>query len=149
ATAGVIAGVAAGIALAQTLGVSLGRVNPGAYGLSDVSMLVLGGAIAAAAFAFTCYAPSRALLAIAVTAAIGVGVYTGFQLPGLGKPWSAGVAAFVIGLISYSIAGRVRVPPLVVVVPALVPILPGLSIYRALSFMAAQESRGVLSLANA
>lgn len=32
-------------------------------------------------------------------------------------------------------AGRVRVPPLVIVVPALVPLLPGLSIYRGLSLL--------------
>ena len=33
-------------------------------------------------------------------------------------------------------AGRVRVPPLVVVVSAIVPLLPGLSIYRGLSLLA-------------
>lgn len=149
ATAGVIAGVAAGIALANSLGLSLGRVTPGAYALSDLWFMLVGGAVAAVGFAFSCYAPKRSFLAIAVIAALGYVVYAGIQLPGLGKPWSAGLAALFIGVVSYSVAGRVRVPPLVVVVPAMVPILPGLSIYRALSYMALNQGRGVLALFSA
>ncbi|MGH3411962.1 MAG: threonine/serine ThrE exporter family protein, partial [Marmoricola sp.] len=149
ATIGLIAGVAIGIALAPMVGVSLGPVQPGAYGLADAPVLLLGSAISGAAFAFTSYAPPRSLVVIAFLAALGEAVYTSIQLPGLSRSWSAGCAAFVIGLLSYSLAGRVKVPPLVVVVPALVPILPGLSIYRALSLMAANESRGVVALVGA
>ena len=32
-------------------------------------------------------------------------------------------------------SGRVRVPPLVIVVPAIVPLLPGLAIYRGLALL--------------
>jgi uncharacterized membrane protein YjjB (DUF3815 family) len=42
----------------------------------------------------------------------------------------------MIGVVSYSVAGRIKVPPLVVVVSAIVPLLPGLSIYRGLSLLA-------------
>ena len=49
------------------------------------------------------------------------------------------VAAFVVGLVSYTVSGRMRVPPLVVVVPAVVPMLPGLSIYRGLSLLGEGE----------
>ncbi|MGH3745623.1 MAG: hypothetical protein ACRDTP_12255 [Mycobacteriales bacterium] len=45
-------------------------------------------------------------------------------------------------------AGRVRVPPLVIVVSAVVPLLPGLSIYRGLSLLSAGGD-GILSLASA
>jgi uncharacterized membrane protein YjjB (DUF3815 family) len=48
-----------------------------------------------------------------------------------------------------SVAGRVRVPPLVVVVPAIVPLLPGLSIYRGLSLMSVGDSSGIVSIATA
>ena len=54
----------------------------------------------------------------------------------------------LIGLVSYAVAGRVRVPPLVVVVSAIVPLLPGLSIYRGLSLLSA-GGNGVLSLITA
>ena len=34
-----------------------------------------------------------------------------------------------------AVAGRFRVPPLVIVVPAIVPLLPGLAIYRGLALL--------------
>lgn len=149
ATAGVIAGVTAGIALAPIVGVTLGEVRPGAYDISDLPLMLLGGAVAAVGFAFSSYAPRRSLIGIAVIATVGYGVYAAIGSSDISKPWAAGCAALVIGVMSYSLAGRVRVPPLVVVVPGLVPVLPGLSIYRALSFITANEVRGVLALASA
>jgi uncharacterized membrane protein YjjB (DUF3815 family) len=71
------------------------------------------------------------------------------DVQGFGRAWSAALAAIAIGVVSYAVAGRVRVPPLVVVVSAIVPLLPGLSIYRALSEMAAGETAGILSMATA
>ena len=61
-------------------------------------------------------------------------------------------AAFFIGLVAYAVAGRVRVPPLGVAVPAIVPFLPGLSIYRGLTFLADGGyfvSQGILALMTA
>ena len=55
---------------------------------------------------------------------------------GFGRTWPTGIAAFFVGLVSFTVAGRLRVPPLVVVVSAVVPMLPGLSIYRGLSLLA-------------
>jgi uncharacterized membrane protein YjjB (DUF3815 family) len=51
----------------------------------------------------------------------------------------------LIGVTSYSLSRMVRVPPLVVVVSAIVPLLPGLAIYRGLSLLAA-GGNGILSL---
>ena len=73
-------------------------------------------------------------------------------LLGFGRVMSAGAAAFFIGLVAYAVAGRVRVPPLVVAVPAIVPFLPGLSIYRGLTFLAEGGffvSQGILALMTA
>jgi uncharacterized membrane protein YjjB (DUF3815 family) len=48
------------------------------------------------------------------------------------------------------VAGRVRVPPLVVVVPGIVPLLPGLSIYRGLALMSqGGGGRGILAMVTA
>ena len=70
------------------------------------------------------------------------------QHRGLGVAWASAVASVLIGLVSYAVSGRVRVPPLVVVVSAIVPMLPGLSIYRGLSLLAA-GGNGILSLMGA
>ncbi len=64
--------------------------------------------------------------------------------------WASAVAAVMIGLVSFAVAGRVRVPPLVVVVPTIVPLLPGLAIYRGLSLLSeGGNGPGLLSLVNA
>ncbi len=148
ATVGVIAGVSGGLALGRTLGVHLGRVEPGATELSEASVMTLGAAIGAAAFAFASYAPLRALLPVALVAAFGTMVYLGVLSFDLGAGWGASCAAVAVGMVSYAVAGRIRVPPLVVVVPAVVPLLPGLAIYRGLALLADGQS-GMLHLASA
>src|SRR4029078_12513793 len=93
----------------------------------------VGGAITGAAYASSSYAPLRSLLPIALIAALATVVYAVVWERDFGTDWASGVAALVVGLVSYSVAGRMRVPALVVVVSAVVPLLPGLSIYRGLS----------------
>ncbi|MGZ4443649.1 MAG: threonine/serine ThrE exporter family protein [Nocardioidaceae bacterium] len=147
ATAGIIAGVSGGLAVGGALGVHLGRLTPGAaIALSDLPLIVFGGALAAGAFAFSSYAPLRSLLPIAVVAGVGSAIAYFSATEGIGPAWGSAAAAIVIGVVSYSVAGRVQVPPLVVVVSAIVPLLPGLSIYRGLSLMAAGDSAGTLEL---
>ena len=148
ATAGVIAGVSGGLTIGNLVGVDLGRLEPGATQLSDIPLLSIGAAIAAAAFAFASYAPLRSLLPIALIGAMAEAVFALARDRGVGVAWSSATAAVLIGLVSYAVAGRVRVPPLVVVVPAIVPLLPGLSIYRGLSLLSEGES-GILSMITA
>jgi uncharacterized membrane protein YjjB (DUF3815 family) len=152
ATSGIIAGVSGGLTLAKLVGVQVGRLDPGAAGLEEVSMMALGGAICAGAFAFSSYAPPRIILPIAAIAAISMGISQVLTSANAGRTWPTGLAAFFVGLVSYTVAGRLRVPPLVVVVSAVVPMLPGLSIYRGLALMAeggASTSEGLLAMVTA
>lgn len=149
ATAGLIAGVSAGLAVGPTLGVDLEGVRPGVSHLASPPLVLIGAIISASAFAFSSYAPLRSLPAVAMSTLLGHLAYLTMADPTQSMPWAAAFAAVVIGLVSYTIAGRVRVPPLVVVVPALVPMLPGLAIYRGLSFMSEGSSQGVIQLSAA
>lgn len=146
ATAGLIAGVSAGLALAGPLGIELSVVQPGESSYAAPPFVLIGAVIAATAFAFTCYAPGRSLIAVAVATMLGQLVYLLLLDPGHSSPWAAGSAAVVIGLVSYTIAGRFGVPPFVVVVPAVVPMLPGLEIYRGLTYLQQGSSLGVVQL---
>ena len=149
ATAGLIAGVSAGLAMAPLFDVALGDVRPGEYVLAPVPLVLVGAIIASCAFAFTTYAPLRALPAIAASTFLGHMVFLGVRSPGESMPWAAACAAVTIGGVSYTIAGRFRVPPLVVVVPALMPMLPGLFIFRGLSYMSEGDTQGILQLSAA
>ncbi len=87
ATAGIVAGVSGGLQVADVLGVDLGRVDPGAYTLAAVWAMMLGGAIAASAYAFSAYAPTRALAPIALVSAMAVGLYAVAFDRGFGIAW--------------------------------------------------------------
>lgn len=148
ATVGIIAGVAGGLALSGLLDVELTRFIPGATGLAETAALVVGAGVAAGAYAFASYAPMRAIVVVAVIAGVAKGVAAVFGGGDLGAPWGAAVAATGIGLASYMVSGRARVPPLAIVVPSIAPLLPGLAIYRGLALLA--EGRdGVSDLAAA
>ena len=153
ATAGIIAGVGLGISVANGMGLHLDQLVPGKLGsVSELPAVLLGAAVSAAAFSVACYAPRRAVLPIGLITAVAALVAQGIEVSGFGRVAGAGVAAFFIGLVAYAVAGRVRVPPLVVAVPAIVPFLPGLSIYRGLTFLADGGyfvSQGVLALMTA
>ena len=148
-TGGIIAGVSAGIGLARIVGLHLPDIDPGAVDLRSVGRALAGAAIGAAAFAYASYGPRRSLLPIAAIAAAAEAITLGFPTA-FGKTWAVAGAAFFVGLVSYSVSGRLRVPPLVVVVPAVVPLLPGISIYRGLTLLGAQgdeaASHGLIAM---
>jgi uncharacterized membrane protein YjjP (DUF1212 family) len=153
ATAGIIAGVSGGLGLAATVGVDIPTISPGQVGIQEVGVAAFGAAVAAAAFAFSSYSPKRMLVPVALVAAVAMTISQTIQEPGLGRTWSVALAALFVGLVGYSLAGRLRVPPLILVVSAVVPMLPGLSIFRGLSLLAEGDrfntSEGLVALMTA
>ncbi|HJQ04320.1 MAG TPA: threonine/serine exporter family protein, partial [Nocardioides sp.] len=139
ATAGVIGGVTGGLSLAAAVHLELPSLVPARTDLTGIGVAALGGAIGSAAFAFSAYAPRRALVPIGILGAAALAADLTIALHHFAGAWSVGVAAFGVGLVSFAVAGRLRVPPLVVVVPAIVPMLPGLSIYQGLSLLGASD----------
>ncbi|WP_265445044.1 threonine/serine ThrE exporter family protein [Flexivirga meconopsidis] len=149
ATAGAIAGVSGGLTLANAVGLEMPRVTPGSSIYSATPMMTIGGAVTAAAFAFASYAPLRSLLPIALVGGLASTTFALGFLGGLGVAWPSALAAVLVGLISYAIAGRVRVPTLAIVVSGVVPLLPGLAIYRGLAILSENSARGLIELVNA
>ncbi|MGH3448689.1 MAG: threonine/serine ThrE exporter family protein [Nocardioidaceae bacterium] len=147
-TAGIIAGVSGGIAIANkaVVGVAYSSV---AGGLSVLPLLLFGAGLTAGAFAFALHAPVRALVPIALVAVLGELAFKLVLLQDFGRTYGSAAAAIVIGVVSYAVAGRVRVPPLVVVVSSVVPLLPGLSIYRGLFQVIDGQTHGLISLVTA
>jgi uncharacterized membrane protein YjjP (DUF1212 family) len=153
ATAGIIAGVSGGLQIGDYLGVGIGQIDPGVGGdLKGVSLMAVGAAICAASFAFSAYAPRRSLPVIGVVAALAMLISQSGSATGFGRTWPTATAAFFVGLVAYQLAARLRVPPLVLVVPAVVPMLPGLSIYRGLTLLTeggTETSEGLLAIITA
>ena len=148
ATTGIIAGVSAGLAINGLFDVRLTNYNPGATGLAQAGAIVVGAGFAAAAFAFASYAPLRGVVVVAGVGAAARGIAYVVGEGNLGAPGGAAVAATGIGLASYVLSARVRVPALAIVVPSIAPLLPGLAIYRGLALLA-EGKDGVVQLATA
>jgi len=149
ATAGAVAGVSAGLTLASALGVTLANTTPGAGAYASPGEMAVGGAISAGAFAFASYAPARSLLPSAAIGAVSTTAFMICYRSGLGVSWPSAVAAVTVGLISYTVAARFRVPTLVLVVAGVIPLLPGLTVYRGLANLSAQDPGGLIELVNA
>ena len=144
ATVGIIVGVSGGLSIGRWMGVDV-LLDSDLGGLSYLPGVIIGSAVTAAGFAFSAYSPARILAPIALIAGVGGGVSFALTENGVGRAAAAGVSAVLIGLVSYAVASRGRVPPLVIVVSSIVPLLPGLSIYQSLSLLAADDFRGILA----
>jgi uncharacterized membrane protein YjjB (DUF3815 family) len=143
ATVGIIVGVSGGLGLGRRMGVDA-LVDPDlSAGLSYLPGVIIGSAITAAGFAFSAYSPARILAPIAAIGGLGGGISFALVEGQVHRAAAAGIAAFVIGLVSYSVAGWTRVPPLIIVVSSIVPLLPGLSIYTSLTLLAAENFTGI------
>lgn len=139
------AGLVAGVVLALNIAVELGLP---AQGLADsiapsafrLPLQIFAGGATAGLFALASYAPPRAILVAAIAGATGAGGYSLLVLGGVSQIASSGIAATVIGFVGGTISRRLRIPPLVVAVSGMVPLLPGLTTYRALYELAVERS---------
>jgi len=148
ATVGIIAGVGGGLTIGHQFGVdSLTSVTNAS--LADPPIAAAAGAVTAAAFAFSAYAPGRSLLPVALVAGVATFVYVIIAREEVTPAWPAAVSAVLIGLVGYGVAQRIGVPPLVIVVAAIVPLLPGLSIYRGLTLLADDNLLGLIAMITA
>lgn len=148
ATVGIIVGVSAGLSIGAAVGIDF-ALDPNVGGLEQLPAVVGGAAVTAVGFSVSAYSPLRTLVPVGALAALSTGAFFGLTENGVGRAAAAGVAAVVIGFVSYGLARRFRVPPLVIVVSCIVPLLPGLSIYRSLSQLAADDLGGLLPMITA
>ncbi len=131
-TGGVIAGVSLGLTLGLRFGVELGVTTRTVFAVDQLLVSLAGGTLVSVAFAVSCYAPLRALLPTGIVGLTAHAVFVPIVTADLGSALGAAAAAVAVGILSFSLAGRFQVPPLVLVVSGIVGLLPGLTIYRGL-----------------
>lgn len=150
-TGGILAGVGLAIRLVETVDVNLpGLTTSSPFGPSAPVSSLLGGAIAAGAFAAASYAERRAIPVALGAGMLASGVVSGLSYTAVGPIVASAIAAVVVGLIGGLAARRALVPPLVVAVAGITPLLPGLAMYRGLfGVMNEQTIPGLRELATA
>ncbi|KQQ21799.1 hypothetical protein ASF48_00660 [Rathayibacter sp. Leaf299] len=128
-TLGIVVGIAAVLDAARSLGVELVLVDSYARPW-PAGVQILGAGIAAGAWALSSHTPPRAALIAALT---GAGAWLASDsLLALGAaPLMASAApALVIGLLGEALSDRMRIPAVVTTACGIVPLLPGLTLYR-------------------
>jgi uncharacterized membrane protein YjjP (DUF1212 family) len=146
---GLVGGVALGLTLSRAFGVDM-SVDPDMLGLDALPVRVASAAVAATAAAVTYYIPYRLLPAAALSGALGMLVLSLVEAAGvIGVP-SYALAAFVVGLSGYVLANAQRALPMMVVVPGILSLLPGLTLYTGLlELSTGQTTDGLVSLVSA
>jgi len=143
---GLVGGVALGLAPSRALDVDM-SVIPEGLGLDALPVRVISAVVAGLAGAIAYYAPYRLLPAIAVSGGLGMLCLGLVEESGLAGVGSYPLAAFVIGLSGYLFAHVQRALPMMVVVPAIVSLLPGLVIYTGLLQLVSGDAyEGIVNL---
>ncbi|WP_299951846.1 threonine/serine exporter ThrE family protein [uncultured Modestobacter sp.] len=130
-TTGIVVGIAAVLDLAQRAQVPLRVVDPSTYGV-PLAITLTSAAGMAGFWALASHARPHAIL---VATGAGALAWTTSWVSGefgAGPAVSSGLAAGVVGFLGEALPDRLRVPPLLIAVCGIVPLLPGLTIYRAL-----------------
>lgn len=148
-TVGLVFGVRGGILLADALGADISVSAAMPFSVVDIVALGVSGA------------------------AIGLGYAVGSQVPGSMLGWAAGIAAlssvvsetlaglvvdrvyavavtaFLVGLLSVVLGHRLRGPALLFVMSGVIPLVPGMRIYRGLLALSEDVTRGGFELFSA
>jgi uncharacterized membrane protein YjjB (DUF3815 family) len=155
ATIGIVSGVLLGLVIGDEIGVTISiPVRHVAAGIDTAGpallIVMVTAGIASAAAAVTYQSPVRVAVLGAAMGAIGLGVLELVDplIDSVGT--AVAVPAFAIGLISRSLSIRLNVPTDLVTVPGLVPLLPGLAVFRGLVALTQNEPlRGIAALVEA
>lgn len=149
---GLVAGIAAGVSIAGYLGmprvdVAQGTFVPASPVVNTVFMLV-----GTALLALSMHAKLQHVLSSVVAAFAGLVVYHAGIAIGLGGRMDTALAAVASACVATLLAAHHRVPQLIVAIPAMTFLLPGLSIFRGMYILSVETesyAAGIVVLANA
>jgi uncharacterized membrane protein YjjP (DUF1212 family) len=149
-TAGIVSGVAAVLSVAESFDVRPAINQPPVTGLGEVPVQFIAAGVAAAAAAAANYAPRRTVPTAGLSGALGWAVFRALSEAGLDPALATGLAAVLFGFGAFVFADRQQAPPLIYVAAGIIPLVPGLTIYRGMLFLAdGNTGAGILLLTQA
>jgi uncharacterized membrane protein YjjP (DUF1212 family) len=148
-TAGLVTGVAGTGLLLGRLGLDLRIGATIAPTLADLPVLLAASVVIVIGFSLAAQVPWRAVWVVCLLGAFGQFLYLAGIGAELGAVWASGASAFGVGLAASVAARIVRTPPLVIVVSALVPLVPGLTLFSGLLHVSEGSIDGLLGLLTA
>lgn len=131
-TTGIVTGILIGLYTARKLHMGI-VVSPDPLGLTQLRYQVIGGGLAAAAFAIATHTRLRAVLWAAVLGGGGLVIlYSASHQLGVSIVPASGVAAACIGLVAALFSRLWRAPASGIISCGIIPLVPGLAMYTSL-----------------
>ncbi len=144
-TAGIVVGILGGLQVAKTAGIEI-QLNVDAtqsfitpHQPLQIFVAVAGAALAGACLTIASYAPLRSMAPAAIAAALAELVLIGLGAARFGQVVATGIAAIVVGLFATFLSIRRQAPALVTATAGIMPMLPGLAVFRAVFDLAVDE----------
>lgn len=141
-TLGIVVGIGGVLDVARRAGAPLELLDIPANA-APLAVQAVSAAIIAGAWAVASYSPPRAAVAAASSGGVAWVIYLAAGQIGVGPAVASAVAALVVGFLGEFLGPRLRVTPMVISVCGIVPLLPGLAIYRALFQLINEPTAGL------
>ncbi len=145
-TAGIVVGIMAGLQIGALLGVTI-ELHVDAtesFIIPNQPLQILiaaaGAGLAGACLTVASYAPLRSVLIAGVVAWTAELVLIGLGTAGFGQVFASGIAAVGVGLLATLISIRRQAPALVTATAGIMPMIPGLAVFRAVFYFAVNEN---------
>ncbi|MGO1524047.1 MAG: threonine/serine ThrE exporter family protein [Nesterenkonia sp.] len=140
AFAGMTAGIMAAVVIADLFGAPAIEVAEGLTRIYHPTLLVVLVFFAAVAAAIVEQSRWRMLIPTGVVSALGFCAFYAGELMGLGERFTPIIGATVVGALGRVVALRMGAPQLVIAVPAMMFMLPGLMVFRGMYQIAIENS---------
>ncbi len=134
-TGGIVLGTTVGLYLATRLGVQL-SATPDRLTLADINYQYAGAAVLAASFALGNYARPVGIISAGVVGFLSLYVTLIMGGVGVGVIGASGIAAVCVGLAASVLFRVLKIPTLVIMSAGIIPLVPGLTLYSALTYIA-------------
>ena len=141
-TVGMVVGITGVLAVAHRLGVPL-TISSRTIGEVNPVVQVVAALILSAAFAVSSYAVGRAVLLCGLAGGAGWVFLLVMNELGAGRASASAVAAMLVGFPAQLVARRVRIPALVVTTAAILPLVPGRTVYQGIFHIVTNPESGL------
>lgn len=147
-TGGIVIGILAGLQVAELMGVAIElhvdatRTFIIPHQPLPIALAVFGAAFAGICFTLASYGPLRSALTAGLAAGLAELVLISLGRAGFGQVVATGVAAVGVGMFATFLSIRRQAPALVTATAGIMPMLPGLAVFRAVFYLAVDEEFG-------
>lgn len=145
-TSGIVVGIVAGLQVATLAGISIELHVDATESFVipnqplSIGLAVFGAGLAGACLTLASYAPWRSIIIAGIAAASAEWLLIGLGTAGLGQVVATGIAAVAVGFVATLISIRRQAPALITATAAIMPMLPGLAVFRAVYYLAVDGS---------